>query len=367
MSKSADAFRTISEVADWLGIPAHVLRFWESKFTQVKPVKRAGGRRYYRPADMQLLGGIRRLLHDEGMTIKGVQKIMREQGVRHVAAMSPPLDDDMNGAIAGIALDVPETEEPHGTVLSFDRVKGDAKADGPAEKDAPPDIHEPAAPDVAADDALRPAATQNDETPNDAETPDRIAEPDIEGSAASARDDSQTTLEFDDTSSDTQQTTPTDPPADTATEDANQSGPDHGNPSPTQPQTETAVPPDADDTDAMPAPSSAPETSGDTDRAVEADAPQRTAADDGPAAPTDPASVPETENGDSSSATPVPPPPRVATIDLPDDPSDDILAAASVLAKLGSLDMAQLAAQRPALSDLAGRMADLRARMAART
>ena len=74
MGKSAEAFRTISEVADWLGVPAHVLRFWESKFTQVKPVKRAGGRRYYRPADMRLLGGIRKLLHDDGMTIKGVQK-----------------------------------------------------------------------------------------------------------------------------------------------------------------------------------------------------------------------------------------------------------------------------------------------------
>ncbi|MEY8882609.1 MerR family transcriptional regulator [Donghicola sp. XS_ASV15] len=86
--KSPDAFRTISEVADWLETPAHVLRFWESKFTQVKPVKRAGGRRYYRPADMELLGGIKKLLHDEGMTIKGVQKILREQGVKHVAGLS---------------------------------------------------------------------------------------------------------------------------------------------------------------------------------------------------------------------------------------------------------------------------------------
>ena len=89
MAKSADAFRTISEVADWLGTPAHVLRFWESKFTQVKPVKRAGGRRYYRPTDMELLGGIKQLLHEEGMTIKGVQKLLREKGVSHVAAQSP--------------------------------------------------------------------------------------------------------------------------------------------------------------------------------------------------------------------------------------------------------------------------------------
>ena len=92
MAKSADAFRTISEVADWLGVQTHVLRFWESKFTQVKPVKRAGGRRYYRPADMQLLGGIQKLLHEDGLTIKGVQKILREKGMAHVSALSPAVD-----------------------------------------------------------------------------------------------------------------------------------------------------------------------------------------------------------------------------------------------------------------------------------
>lgn len=92
MDKSRDAFRTISEVAEWLDSPAHVLRFWESKFPQIKPVKRAGGRRYYRPADMLLLGGIKKLLHDDGLTIKGVQKILRDQGVKHVLDMAPPLD-----------------------------------------------------------------------------------------------------------------------------------------------------------------------------------------------------------------------------------------------------------------------------------
>ncbi|WP_252729440.1 MerR family transcriptional regulator [Pacificibacter marinus] len=92
MNKSPDAFRTISEVADWLGTPAHVLRFWESRFSQVKPVKRAGGRRYYRPSDMVLLGGIKKLLHDDGMTIRGVQKLLREHGVRYVASMSPQID-----------------------------------------------------------------------------------------------------------------------------------------------------------------------------------------------------------------------------------------------------------------------------------
>ena len=91
--KAPTAFRTISEVADDLHIPQHVLRFWESKFPQLKPLKRGGGRRYYRPADMQLLGGIKKLLHDDGLTIKGVQKILREHGVAHVADLSQPLED----------------------------------------------------------------------------------------------------------------------------------------------------------------------------------------------------------------------------------------------------------------------------------
>ncbi|WP_296430359.1 MerR family transcriptional regulator, partial [Yoonia sp.] len=67
MAKAKDAFRTISEVAEWLDTPTHVLRFWESKFSQIKPVKGAGGRRYYRPADMDLLGGIKKLLHEDGL------------------------------------------------------------------------------------------------------------------------------------------------------------------------------------------------------------------------------------------------------------------------------------------------------------
>ncbi len=109
MSKSPDAFRTISEVATWLGVQAHVLRFWESKFSQIKPVKRAGGRRYYRPSDMRLIGGIKTLLHDDGLTIKGVQKILREKGVAHVAGLSPSLE--------GEAAD--EVAETGGTVLAF--------------------------------------------------------------------------------------------------------------------------------------------------------------------------------------------------------------------------------------------------------
>lgn len=81
MSKTAEAFRTISEVADELDVPKHVLRFWEGRFPQIRPMKRGGGRRYYRPEDLVLLRGICHLLHAEGYTIKGVQKILREQGV----------------------------------------------------------------------------------------------------------------------------------------------------------------------------------------------------------------------------------------------------------------------------------------------
>ncbi|WP_420338051.1 MerR family transcriptional regulator [Roseibium sp.] len=82
--KSPDAFRTISEVAEDLDLPQHVLRFWETRFSQIKPLKRGGGRRYYRPDDVELLKGIRHLLYGEGYTIKGVQRILKEQGQKFV-------------------------------------------------------------------------------------------------------------------------------------------------------------------------------------------------------------------------------------------------------------------------------------------
>ncbi len=87
MDKSPDAFRTISEVAEELSLPQHVLRFWETRFTQIKPMKRAGGRRYYRPDDFVLLQGIRHLLYDQGYTIKGVQKLLKEHGNKYVIAI----------------------------------------------------------------------------------------------------------------------------------------------------------------------------------------------------------------------------------------------------------------------------------------
>lgn len=87
MDKSPDAFRTISEVAEDLDLPQHVLRFWETRFTQIKPMKRGGGRRYYRPDDIELLKGIRILLYDQGYTIKGVQKLLKQNGNKFVIAI----------------------------------------------------------------------------------------------------------------------------------------------------------------------------------------------------------------------------------------------------------------------------------------
>ena len=98
VQKSLNAFRTISEVAAELNVPQHVLRFWESKFPQIKPLKRAGGRRYYRPDDVNLLRGIRGLLYGDGYTIKGVQKVLKEKGPRFVS-----------NAEAGAGAPVPET------------------------------------------------------------------------------------------------------------------------------------------------------------------------------------------------------------------------------------------------------------------
>lgn len=86
MAKGPEAFRTISEAAGELGVPQHVLRFWETKFSFIRPMKRAGGRRFYRPQDIVVLAGLRRLLHEEGYTIKGVQKLHREQGVKRLVA-----------------------------------------------------------------------------------------------------------------------------------------------------------------------------------------------------------------------------------------------------------------------------------------
>jgi DNA-binding transcriptional MerR regulator len=126
LDKAPDAFRTISEVADDLDIPQHVLRFWETRFSQIKPMKRSGGRRFYRREDVDLLRGIKRLLYGEGYTIKGVQRILKEQGARAVAAtgrgepLPPPrreaVDADAEAAMPAPLLS-PETVSDAGAAL----------------------------------------------------------------------------------------------------------------------------------------------------------------------------------------------------------------------------------------------------------
>lgn len=125
MEKSPDAFRTISEVAEDLNLPQHVLRFWETRFPQIKPMKRGGGRRYYRPDDVDLLKGIRHLLYDHGYTIKGVQKLLKANGNRFVAAIA---SGDM-AAIETIMASSGDSEvaEPRVSLPDDDEVVGRAK------------------------------------------------------------------------------------------------------------------------------------------------------------------------------------------------------------------------------------------------
>jgi DNA-binding transcriptional MerR regulator len=111
-AKSPDAFRTISEVSEQLDLPQHVLRFWETRFTQVKPMKRGGGRRLYRPDHIALLRGIKALLYDDGMTIKGVQKMLREKGAKTVIARGK--------ADASLSLEVNETPPQQDGMLPLD-------------------------------------------------------------------------------------------------------------------------------------------------------------------------------------------------------------------------------------------------------
>jgi len=120
LDKAPDAFRTISEVAEELDIPQHVLRFWETRFAQIKPMKRSGGRRYYRPDDVDLLKGIRRLLYGEGYTIRGVQRILKEHGIKSVQSLA-----DGSAAVAFGAI-----EEALGqSMMETDKADGSADVD----------------------------------------------------------------------------------------------------------------------------------------------------------------------------------------------------------------------------------------------
>jgi len=202
MEKSPDAFRTISEVSDWLDTPAHVLRFWESRFSQVKPVKRAGGRRYYRPSDMLLLGGIKKLLHEDGMTIRGVQKILREQGVKHVSSLSAPLT---GGPVIDLAPEAPMAEDvapeaAEDNVVSLKVPEAPDAAPAAAEtpprpEEAAPDAH---APEEAAKDSATPGARAEPaaEAPASEPEPAPPAPPEPAPEAAPPRETEQQEMAF---------------------------------------------------------------------------------------------------------------------------------------------------------------------------
>lgn len=132
MEKSPDAFRTISEVADDLDLPQHVLRFWETRFPQIKPMKRGGGRRYYRPEDVELLKGIRHLLYDHGYTIKGVQKLLKTNGNRFVAAAASGDLATMEALAAQSEAEQAPTHQPSqpqkNVVFEDDQIVGRPKA-----------------------------------------------------------------------------------------------------------------------------------------------------------------------------------------------------------------------------------------------
>jgi len=178
--KSPDAFRTIGEVAAWLGVSAHVLRFWETKFPQIKPVKRAGGRRYYRPQDMELLGGLKQLLHEDGLTIKGAQKVLRERGVKAVAALSPPIEPEgmEKGAARGKHASVPAgTAKPEPAAppappdtANRDSVAAHRNAGAEADGGAPAEA-------VAETDAAPPTEADAPSTPEHREMPPRAPLP----------------------------------------------------------------------------------------------------------------------------------------------------------------------------------------------
>ncbi|TWC05278.1 MerR family transcriptional regulator [Bradyrhizobium macuxiense] len=132
MDKAPDAFRTISEVADELDIPQHVLRFWETRFAQIKPMKRSGGRRYYRPDDVDLLKGIRRLLYGEGYTIRGVQRILKEHGIKSVQGIADQTAAVSFGAVeeaVGNSMAEPDDLESNDG-LDFDGEEGDGDEKG---------------------------------------------------------------------------------------------------------------------------------------------------------------------------------------------------------------------------------------------
>ncbi|ABC22469.1 MerR family transcriptional regulator [Rhodospirillum rubrum] len=137
--KSESAFRTISEVSADLGVPQHVLRFWETKFSQIRPMKRGGGRRYYRPEDVILLAAIRDLLYNDGYTIKGAQKLLRENGVKSVISQTLGIGAETTAAIGAEddEADRPDASEPEEALAGHDAPFDDA-AEGEGDEDRSP-------------------------------------------------------------------------------------------------------------------------------------------------------------------------------------------------------------------------------------
>ena len=133
MQKGPDAFRTISEAADELGVPQHVLRFWETKFSFIRPMKRAGGRRFYRPHDLTVLAGVRDLLHKEGFTIKGVQKLYRDQGSKRLVAGAdgpvPELVSEVAPQAAPVVTAPAPAPKPPAPLTGFAALDAKARAD----------------------------------------------------------------------------------------------------------------------------------------------------------------------------------------------------------------------------------------------
>jgi DNA-binding transcriptional MerR regulator len=325
MPKSADAFRTISEVADWLETPAHVLRFWESKFSQVKPVKRAGGRRYYRPADMLLLGGIKKLLHDDGMTIKGVQKVLRERGAKHVAEMSQPLDEDTAPEDSDITLDAEPTEPDNATVVDF-KSSSAPKAEPDRIEDTTESPPISADEDTAAPETALTAGDTPDEAPDTlaAETEDSLPEDAIADATPLAPSQAPDTLAggapdgVDDTVREALSSTDQPELPDEAEEPAEQD--DAASSVPVMPSFQHHR---ADNEEVT-----SPRTSEDDTTGTEADE--------------------------------IAPPPAPAQVDVPDDPDDTLSAAPGLLSELMQYDRPLDPATAKALTPLLDRLRSLR-------
>jgi len=164
LDKAPDAFRTISEVADELDVPQHVLRFWETRFAQIKPMKRSGGRRYYRRDDVELLRGIRQLLYGQGYTIRGVQRILREQGIKAVQGFSGG-GIALRHAIPADEVEAPDLDMAHDDAGAVEAEGDEAPAVAMSRTDKAPKVRPPAMPSIAAGNGIQHAAAPSPAPP----------------------------------------------------------------------------------------------------------------------------------------------------------------------------------------------------------